>query len=223
MTRAELEKIVEELYAQEPGPLYIAKVGMILGRKYGIKVLNLYDFLNTLDNFCVVSVPGVKEKSAVAKRGEEEKILQLILAPKLSTTPAIQFLSMFPRTLLLAFCQSPDEFQEIFIQKVQPFHFFTSRQSDDVIEIDKQFRIAAWIPYELKKLQHTTAEVLEENIKSWSETKGISLEEFKKELPPRSDERQQSLLERLIEAIPHDLRKDMQLSLEIVSHLHGMR
>lgn len=216
----DLLESVNEIYQAARKPLYLSKLGEILKGKYDIYRDNLYDTIDSLPGYKVVSEEGKKERAAIASYSDAEEIRRILNAPRdTAKSSDIKFLTALHRNVLIAFCSRRRANPNFYIQSKSPFHCYDARENEDDFEIQNEYIIDIFLPFDLAKISIDEAVSLREKIINWSTANDIDLDMFKKETVRAMEKHSLSLLEQVIAAIPMNKRQNLSMSLDIVEIL----
>ncbi|WP_419784044.1 hypothetical protein [Maridesulfovibrio sp.] len=211
------EEYIRRIYPTSTPPLYLSTLGALL-KKDNIAVSNLREFVEHLPDFTVVQ--GVeRERTAIASIEDEDKIKDLLKkdADKASKEN-ITFLAKLPRNLLFAFASKPNAEDSLYIGTEPPYKFQPTPKKD-LLEIESSLLIKKKIPVNLNKLDKETAELLQSNIQKWSRKIDIDIDTVFKKPTPYSSDKQTTLLEEMINAIPAQKRAKVVLPLDVIEFL----
>jgi hypothetical protein len=216
----DLLESVNEIYQTARKPLYLSKLGEILRKKYDIYRENLYDAVDSLPGYKIVSEEGKKERAAIASHSDADDIYSLLNEQRdTAKSTDIKFLTSLHRSILIAFCSKRRASSNFYIQKRLPFHCDAMKINEDDLEIQNDYLIDIFLPFDLAKVSSGDAELLRKNITSWSTANSVDLDMFKKSNARVTERQTLSLLEQVIAAIPANKRHGLNMSLDIVEIL----
>lgn len=204
--------VIDDMYGKYD-ILYLSQVGTAL-RKENIDCKKLQSVINNSEKYIVVRHPYIKEKIAVAKKEEEEKILHLLQETD------NDFFASLPRAFVYAFCQSTEKSTYLSLDFPVKFH---SEQDGKLSrkEVPSKYKIDTE-GYTLDELPSEKQDKLKNNIEEWCAVYNIDLASLrltrKESIKKKADI---SFLKKylsediinLIEAQPDDVRKKMVIPL----------
>lgn len=218
----EAAEFIKGLYSKQPKPLYLSQLGKLL-KENGYKVDNLKEFIELMDGFTVACGPE-KERTAIAAAKDKEEIENILNAnSKNSNSEQVKFLSELPNTFLYAFASKKKAQPSIYIMTDPPFKYSVVKDVDSMTEIPNDFLTDAKIPANLKQLEPGIVEKLYTNIKRWLEENKLPTPIFIKEVHQIYKEKETTLLEEMIKAIPPNMRSKVVLPLDIIGFLLNNR
>lgn len=204
--------IIDNMY-DKYNILYLAQIGTALQKEH-IDCENLQSVISRSEKYIVVHHPYIKEKIAVAKKEEEEKILHLLQETD------NDFFASLPRAFVYAFCQSTEKSTYLSLDFPVKYHSDQDEQGSRK-EVPAKYKIDTE-GCMINKLPKEKQEKLKRNIENWCAEYNIDIANLrissKKPVQKKADT---SLLKRylsedilsLIEAQPDDVRKKMVIPL----------
>lgn len=193
--------------------LYLAKIGTTL-QKENIDCGNLQYVINHSKEYTVVHHPYIKEKIAVAKKGEEEKILHLLQETD------NDFFASLPRAFVYAFCQSTEKSTYLSLDFPVKYHSDQDEQGSRK-EVPAEYKIDTE-GCMINKLPKEKRDKLKINIEQWCAKYNIDIANLRiSSKKPAQKKADTALLKRylsedilsLIEAQPDEVRKKMVIPL----------
>lgn len=204
--------VIDDMYGKYD-ILYLSQIGAVL-RKEDIDCNKLQSVINNSEKYIVVHHPYIKEKIAVAKKGEEAKILHLLQETD------NDFFASLPRAFVYAFCQSTEKSTYLSLDFPVKYHSDQDEQGSRK-EVPAEYKIDTE-GCMINKLPKEKRDKLKTNIEQWCTKYNIDIANLrissKKPVQKKADT---ALLKKylsedilsLIEAQPDDVRKKMVIPL----------
>lgn len=204
--------IIDDMYSKY-SPLYLSQIGQRL-RDEGVGYENLQATINNSGIYVLVHHPYIKEKIAVAKNEDRDKILHRLQGSD------NDFFTTLPRAFVYAFCQSAEYPTYLSLDFPVKYHNEQDEEGSRK-EVPSAYKIDIE-GYKIDKLPQEKQDKLKENIENWCEKNNIDLASLRltqKEPTPKKVD--VSVLKKylsediisLIEAQPDDVRKNMVIPL----------
>lgn len=219
MSRKLIEAI-EDIYTSYNHPIYLAKLGELL-RANGFVINGLRATIESLDGFTVVQGEE-KERTAIARDSDKDSIQNMLTdLSSRADKNILDYLNKIPRNILYAFCSKHRTVGSFFIEGNSPFHYFATKERDDLLEIPGEFLLEVRIPANLRHLDAETASKLAENIKKWIADNDIDISTLNKSkiIEDTHIYPADSLMKKVILAIPANQRHRVSLPLDIIDYL----
>ena len=194
MVAAEVLRRVDEHYKKTRMPLYLSALGHRLELPPGQSLRDLVK-QHISDKLVIVEDPAVRERLAVARKGEEDNV-------RLGLSESSGRILRYPRALLVAFCMRIPQEEHMYYAYGEHPHFrrALTPPGPPFTEIDSDLRVEGFDARDPRRMPDEEKQKLLEQIETWAQRPEIPLCDLERYEPKVSVDSSMTALDRFLAA-----------------------